>query len=169
VRKPVQNPRPEVNLTPVLGLVAILIPMLLMAYAPQVLAVIDSEPPALCGGSCAAEPGEESVTPRVLLTARGITLEDVVMETGEDPSKAELPCTGACRTADDYDWEAVQEALALTRAETEGSGQVAIVPTDDVPYDVVVQSMDACRERVFADGTTEPLYPFPVLGALGEG
>lgn len=158
-------PRPTpVDTTPILGLVAILIPMLLMAYAPQVLAVIDSEVPSLCAARC-GEGGPAQVMPKLTLTARGVTLEQVVAHPGAALGTSELPCAGACRTADDYDWAAVQDILAATRAETDGSGEVFILPTDDVPYETVVEAMDACRERTTPDGSTEALYPYPVLGA----
>ena len=167
MRKPMKSPDTHVNLTPVLGLVAILIPMLLMAYAPQVLAVIDSEPPALCAANCSGGDASEVVTPTVKVTAKGMVLTDVVMAPGAGVTTTELPCAGRCRSADDYDWKGLQDALSRTREETEGTGEVAIIPTDDVAYDVLVETMDACRERVYADGTREDLYPRPILGAAG--
>lgn len=167
MRPSAKKPLPQVNLTPVLGLVTILIPLLLMAYAPEVLAVIDSDVPSLCTAGCDEADHSEPVTPRVRVTAAGLELAEVVVEPGAPVGETTLPCGGPCRSADDYDWTGLQDTLARTLTETDSTGSVAIVPTDDVPYDVVVETMDACRERLHPDGTREPLYPRPMLGSAG--
>jgi hypothetical protein len=167
MRTPAKSRTPDLNLTPVLGLVAILIPLLLMAYAPHVLAVIDSEPPSLCGASCAAST-DDLVTPRVVVTGRGLVLENVVVTSGEPVTRQEVPCEGQCRSVDDYDWQTLQQTLARTRAETDGTGQVTILPAEDASYELLVETMDACREWRHDDGTVEPLYPRPTFGTLAE-
>jgi hypothetical protein len=140
--------------------------MLLMAYTPHVLAVIESAPPSLCAGDCNGGDAEE-VVPVVTVSRAGITLSDVVVESGTPTTSTDLPCARSCRSSADYDWSALQDTLALTRDETTSTGTVTIVPTDEIPYDVVVEALDACRERIHADGTREPLYPQPRLGSAG--
>jgi hypothetical protein len=103
----------------------------------------------------------------VQITAAGIALEQVVVETGAAPDQTELPCSNMCRTASDYDWAGLQDVLARTRAETNGTGGVTIVVSDNLSYGILVNAMDACRERVHADGTAERLYPHPTLAAEG--
>jgi len=166
VRKLHQTQTPTINLTPILGLVAILIPLLLMAYLPHALAVIDTEVPAICGG-CTVEDEPPLIVPKVQISRTGITLDQVVVEPGAAPRQTELPCAHTCKSAADYDWSGMQDALARTRAETNGNGGVTIIVADDVSYEVLVDTMDACRERLHTDGTREPLYPHPTLDAAG--
>lgn len=157
----------NVDTTPVLGLVAILIPMLLMAYAPQVLAVIDSDAPRICA-SCGDGSHSEVVTPVVRLHAGGLTMESVrVLDGPEEGSlgRFDLACEGRCRSVDAYDWDRMQDVLAETAATTEGTGSVSLVAADDVPYEVVVRAMDMCRARSLDNGDEQVLYPHPTLGA----
>ena len=158
--------RSALDLTPVLGLVAILIPMLLMAYMPHVLAAIETRPPDICI-DCDESDAARPVIPTVHLSEHGLRLEQVVVSPGTPPAELALPCSGACRTAADYDWAGLQDALANTRAETSGSGVVRIVVSDDLVYEVVVNAMDACRERIHADGSRQLLYPDPLLASAG--
>lgn len=166
MRKPPQPRAHSVDLTPVLGLVAILIPMLLMAYTPHVLAVIESDPPSLCAGDCTGGEAEQ-VVPVVTVSRMGLILSDVVVESGTPTTSTDLPCAGSCQSAADYDWSALQDTLALTRDETTSTGTVTIVPAGEISYDVVVAALDACRERIHPDGTREPLYHQPRLGSAG--
>jgi len=164
-KAPPSRPSP-LDLTPILGLVAILIPMLLMAYIPHVLATIDTRVPAICGGCGEVDP-EIEVVPTVHLSEQGLRLEQVVVTSGASPGELTLPCTGTCREAGDYDWGGMQDALAKTRAETSSTGRLTIVVSNDVVYDVVVNTMDACRERLLDDGSLQSLYPHATLGSAG--
>jgi len=166
MRRPSSTRRDPLDLTPILGLVAILIPMLLMAYLPHALATIETRVPAMCA-SCTDTDEAVPVVPTVHVTEQGLRLEQVVVTSGTDPDALELPCADTCRHAGDYDWAGLQEALATTRTETTGTGGVTIIVSDVVAYEVLVETMDACRERVHEDGTREPLYPHPTLGAAG--
>ena len=155
--------RPQVDLTPVLGLVAILIPMLLMAYMPHVLSQIETTPPAI--SCCDKSTEDEVVVPRVQLTAEGFKLAAVIAEPGGEPDALELPCESGCRGTADYDWDGLQEVLLRTRRDTLSSGVVTILPDERVEYELVVATMDACRERRLDSGESELLYPSPRLAS----
>lgn len=133
---------------------------------PHVLVAIETWLPAICM-DCDKSDAEPPVIPTVHFSEHGPRLEQVVVSAGTPPAELALPCAGACRTAADYDWAGLQDALANTRAETSGTGAGKIIVSNDVAYDVVVIAVDVCRERVHADGSRQLLYPAPILGSAG--
>ena len=70
MRRPPSTRRDPLDLTPILGLVAILIPMLLMAYLPHALATIETHVPAMCA-SCTDTDEAVPVVPTVHVTEQG--------------------------------------------------------------------------------------------------
>lgn len=153
----------NVDTTPILGLVAILIPLLLMAYAPQVLAVVDTNLPAVCSGCPTPSDDDPPVVPTIVLQSTGVELRQVVVPGSADATVQATPvvllCTGQCAAPSDYPWTEVRAHLESTRQQTPSRGEIQVGAEEDVSYDLLVAAMDVARESE-ALGV---MYPYPVV------
>jgi biopolymer transport protein ExbD len=174
----------ELNLTPIMNLVTILIPFLIMAAQFVNLAVIDSTLPAI--GPPSTEPPDPDEEPPLNLSlavsAKGITIlgADKVLYPDGAPEIAEgeekpptVPCKsgGGCTGVDDYDWGDLKQKLGLIKDQYPDDQNVILVPTDKLRYEILVKTMDVSREDPDTkgpDGKARQLFPFVVIagGAL---
>lgn len=164
------RPVRPLDLTPIMGLVAILIPLLLMAYRPAELALIDTSLPAICATGCDRVEGEPRiVTPSLAITAQGFVVGGLAevpdLETDE-AGRVHLPCTsGACAGSETYDTQALTALLGAVKDAYPDSTSITLVPDGRVPYEVVVRAMDASRAAP-APGTGQAareLFPYPTV------
>lgn len=167
----------ELNLTPIMNLVTILIPFLIMAAQFVHLAVIDSTLPAI-GPPSTEQPDPNEKPPLQLslaVTGRGITVlgADPILYPDGRPEIAEgedrpptIPCkSGTCASVDDYDWEELTAKLNLIKDEYPDDQNVILVPDNNVKYELIVRTMDTAREdpsRKTEAGPRE-LFPFVVI------
>lgn len=169
----------DLNLTPIMNLVTILIPFLIMAAQFVHLSVIDSTLPAIGPPVPVEEQEKPDKPPLVLslaLTGKGITVlgADMVLYPDGAPEVAEgeekpptLPCSsgGECVNVDDYDWDGLKQKLNLIKDEYPDDQNVILVPDNTIQYEIIVRAMDSAREDPDAatgDGPRE-LFPFVVV------
>ncbi len=174
-RKPFEEQ--DLNLTPIMNLVTILIPFLIMAAQFVHLAVIDSTLPAI--GPASTEPPDPNEKPPLQLslavTGKGIIVSgaDMVLYPDGRPAFAEgeerpptIPCkNGTCNSVEDYDWAELTAKLNLIKDEYPDNQNVILVPDNSIKYELVVRTMDAAREdpaRKTEAGPRE-LFPFVVI------
>jgi biopolymer transport protein ExbD len=169
------------DLVPIMNLVTILIPFLLMSAQFVHLAVIDSTLPAI---GPPQETTEEDEDPPLMLsvavTDQGFTiLGDNGVVTGEPEEGAEAPAEGEgeveptvpckerpCSSVESYDLEQLTRMLGLIKDEYPDDENVILVPEARVQYEVIVATMDACREDTknkTSDGKNRELFPFVVI------
>lgn len=175
-RKHVETP--DLDLTPIMNLVTILIPFLIMAAQFVHLAVIDSTLPAI--GPPSTEPQEEPDKPPLQLSlgisGKGISIlgaDMVLYPDGNKPAAVEgeekpptLPCkSGSCTTVDDYDWAELAAKLNLIKDQYPDDQNVILVPDGNVRYEILVKAMDVTREDPNNKTETGPreLFPFVVI------
>ncbi len=171
-RKAIENQ--DLNLTPILNLVTILIPFLIMAAQFVQLSVIDSTLPAI--GQPQTEPPDPDEKPPLQLslglTGKGIYImgADTVIYPDGKPDFAEgeerpptLPCLsgGVCQNVSDYDWKALREKLNLIKDEYPDDANVILVPDHDTQYEIIVSAMDTARED--PDDDSRKLFPYVVV------
>ncbi len=171
----------ELNLTPIMNLVTILIPFLVMAAQFVQLAVIDSTLPAIGPPQPAEEePDKPPLNLSLALTSAGITIlgaDAVLHPDGAPVAEGEgrpptIPCPGGrCSRANEYDWSALTTELEKIKDEYPDEGNVILVPDGDVEYEVLVRAMDASRDdrhkrQASGQGTggeIKELFPFVVI------
>lgn len=162
----------ELDLVPIMNLVTILIPFLLMASSFVSLAVIDSTLPAI-GAPPTEQPDEEDETLslKIVVTDEGYTVagNDAVLkstsEEGEDTGPT-VPCKKpGCPTVESYDLKELTRLLGQIKDRWEDEENVVLVPEDDIPYEVLVATMDASREdpETKVDQKARLLFPFVVI------
>lgn len=153
----------ELDLVPIMNLVTILIPFLLMAAQFVSYAVIDSTLPAI-GPPQPIEEQEDEDEPlnlSVFITDKGYTVAGSAAilknegggEEGEEKGPT-IPCkTPDCTYSRDdggaeeaYDIDELRRLLGEIKDEYEDEQNVILVPEPDIPYEVLVLTMDGTRE-----------------------
>jgi biopolymer transport protein ExbD len=172
---------PELELTPIMNLVTILIPVLLMAAQFVTIAVIDSTLPAIGfpDPNQVVDPNEEPpLNLQLFITDKGLTLRgqgaDPVLYPEGAPAVAEgeqrpptVPCKsgGVCANLDDYDWETLNAKLILLKDKFPKEQNVILVPDNHIHYEILVKAMDASRDdpKTKTDTGTRELFPYVVI------
>jgi hypothetical protein len=145
----------DVDLVPVMNLVAMLIPLLLLSSRLGGLAVIDTEPAVQAGGTAAD----------VQLTVRADGF-DVDGPTALAP----LRCVpGPCPDSERWPYAALTAALADVREAQPDARRLVLVAEPEVPYDVIVRAMDAARTDARDPAAPRPLFPQVVVSTAGGG
>ncbi|MBC8278973.1 MAG: hypothetical protein H8E46_12130 [FCB group bacterium] len=184
----------EINLTPIMNLVVVLIPMLLQAMVVIKLGRIDYEPPPLAVGE-AQDSGDENqdggsdepTTLNLVLNVADSSLQVSIFGAVEGDNYWDLPMT----EAGEYDFAALQEILYKIKTEKVGApirtetaadpktGEeivkevyklddaaiVRIAAGPRLDYQSLVTMLDVTRS-IMVDGEEKWLFPQPVLGQL---
>src|SRR5262245_23024879 len=161
-RKLVQEePTGELNIVPYLDILINLIMFLLVAQATLVsLGLIDVTAPSYAppgGGPDRPPPGEEALRLTIGVAAKGfyIAAKGGVLpgETGETPPTeitpdgvALNPPTIPKRADGSYDFPALARKLRAIKTAFPKTEAVYIAADDNVPYEVIVKTLDASRE-----------------------
>ena len=159
----------NMDLTPIMGLVAILIPLLLMAYGPAEVVVIDTSIPAICSGACTGEPEPEIVTPHIRIDRTGFVVGGLAAVPDlelDEQGQFHLPCAGGgCSEPGAYALVALNNLMSTAKDAFPDSTAVTLVPTGAVPYEVLVGTMDATREALpmSEGGERRALFPYPTI------
>lgn len=160
----------DLDLVPIMNLVTILIPFLLMASSFVTLAAIDSTLPAIGDPSPPSETDEDKLSLSIAITDEGWTLlgADAVLGApaeGEDRGPT-VPCSKpGCPTPDSYDTKELTRILGTIKDRYPDEENVILVPESDIPYEVLVITMDSSREdpTTKENGKPRTLFPFVVI------
>lgn len=157
---------PELDLVPIMNMVTILIPFLLLSVQFVSIAVIDSTLPAIGKPTEATEePDEEKLNLSVLITGKGYTIAgaNAVLGDGDGPG---IPCLrDGCPSLEAYDTKTLTEKLGQIKDQFEKEENVILVPDANIPYEVLIATMDATREDpdTKVDDKPRTLFPFVVI------
>ena len=159
----------HLNMVPVMNLFLAMIPFLLMCAAFFQVSVINASVPALSEGG--EDPGEEpkkelkKITLNLQIGKSGFTLS----AQGDQPPD-ELQKIGGTipKKKGKYDFEKLAERCKKIHDKYNKSDTVVILPEKDVLYDVIVQAMDAARERILDKrlDTREHLFTNAVVSSI---
>lgn len=142
----------ELNIVPYLDIVVNLVMFMLLSMAGLIsLGVLNVSAPKIGGEGAAAGPAEEK--PKLLLTVavgkQGFYVAGAGGVLGADADTADttrpptIPLKG-----DAYDYAALTEQMKAIKAQFPNETQLILSADADVIYDVLIQTMDACREYV---------------------
>lgn len=157
----------DVDLTPIMCLFIILVPLLLLSAVFERLAALQVHLPEASTIEETEKPTEEPsgiIELRLLLKEDGLGLEGTL---SHDPSGKEkdiyediqydFPLQG-----DAYDLEGLQQSLLALKQQYPRHEEIVFLVDDKVSYDVIVQAMDACRLEYYAEEgkkRSRPLFP----------
>jgi len=161
----------DVDLTPIMCLFIILVPLLLLTAVFERLAALKVGLPQASTLEAQEKPREPSgiVELRVLLQETGLSVEGTL---SHDASGKEMDLYQDIRyevpLVDDgrYDLPNLQVILKDLKRQYPKHEEVVLLVEDGVSYDTIVHTMDTCREEFFLhDGEKKrnPLFPAVVL------
>ena len=168
----------DVDLTPIMCLFIILVPLLLLSAVFERLASLEVSLPAASTleETSKADKGPTGIVElRLLIGEKALVLEATL---SHDPSgkekdtyediRYEIPVKGEA-----FDLEALRQRLISLKAAYPKQEEIVFVVDDKVSYDMIVHTMDTCREQIYAeDGErkSRPLFPSIALSeAFVEG
>ena len=147
----------ELDLTPYMNFVMILIPVIMASSEYTKLAMIPIDLPSSGGGASTGLNEEAEEPPPKLSLAVAITSQGFTITS----EKARLPIIPLKGT--EYDYEALGQKLwdlkQQVRGEFEDENDIMIASAQDIQYVVIIKTMDATR--VFMEDGTIPRNMFP--------
>ena len=160
----------ELNIVPYLDIVMNLVMFMLLSMAGLItLGVLDVGTPKISDAAGPANP-DQSQEPQLTLTVaisdKGFYIAGAggVLDGPADTASLDTakPPT-VPRRGGEYDYPGLTDKLALIKGQFEKEKKVILVADSEIPYDVVIQTMDACRDRAVkaANGLTERKELFP--------
>jgi len=166
----------ELNIVPYLDIVVNLVMFILLSMAGLIsLGVLNVSAPKISGADGAGA-GQQEEKPKLLLTVavgkQGFYIAGAGGVLGADASSADTtrPPTIPLRNGE-YDYAALTEQMKVIKAQFPNETQVILSADADVVYEILVKTMDACREYVskLPDGGSErkPLFFDVSLSLVG--
>jgi biopolymer transport protein ExbD len=166
----------ELNIVPYLDVVVNLVMFMLLSMTGLItLGVLNVSAPRIGGEGGAAAAQEAG--PKLLLTVavgrQGFYIAGAGGVLGPSANATDLsrPPTIPLRDDGKYDFAALSAQLVAIKEKFPSETQVILTADGSVIYDVLIQTMDACRELVVksADGKTErkPLFFDVSLSVIG--
>ncbi len=157
----------DVDLTPIMCLFIILVPLLLLSAVFERLAALQVHLPEASTLEETEKPEEGPsgiVELRLLLEEEGLALEGTI---SHDPSGEEKEVYEDIRydfplEGDLYDLEGLQRILLELKGQYPKHEEIVFLVDDKVSYDVIVQAMDTCRLEYYAEEgqkRSRPLFP----------
>lgn len=163
----------ELNLVPYLDVVTNLVMFMLLSTVGLIsLGVLDVGTPRIGTPDAAlAVAGSEApplnltvgITERgFYVSGAGAVLEgDAKRDAGDASRPPTIPRKGA-----DYDYESLTRLLAKVKDQFPSESRVILVATNDTAYDLVIHTMDACREQKSDGAAPRKLFPEVWLSTL---
>ncbi|MGB1557611.1 MAG: ExbD/TolR family protein [Oceanococcaceae bacterium] len=151
----------ELNITAFLNLMVILVPFLLITAVFSRLAILEVALPAPAEPSTEQPEEEPLPPPTVLVRADALTLRS--------PDGTEL---GFPRGAEGYELAGLNSALQLIKKQDIKKDAAVVLLEADIPYDTLIQVMDAVRLTAVDDegeSVKVPLFPQISLGEIPAG
>lgn len=131
----------DLDMTPMMNMLIILISFLVTMVVFTQLAVIKFElPPAESGSGAAADTGAPDADITVVMTERGFQL------LGEGRKRDPIPAG-----ADGLDYAGLGKAMKRLKEEYPASRNVVLLIDSTILYQDVISAMDVCRESDFPD------------------
>lgn len=160
----------EPNITPMMNLMVVLIPLLLTSAEFVKLGIIEMNlPPAAVGGkdemlSQIPEENQKKLDLAVTITDRGYFISSsLAVLSGEQAGEPTIPKNG-----DDYNYEALTQKLAEVKDKAKGrfpdTDQIILMAEPGINYQTIVSTMDAARYQRINE-ILEPLFPNVNLSA----
>ncbi len=160
---------PDLNLTPIMNLMVVLIPLLLSSAEFVKLGMIELNLPPAAGAAATAvsqmpQETEKKLDLTVTVTDKGFYIASsaavALGKSGEGPTIPKL--------ADKYNFQKLTEYLYKIKQKADGvfrdDNKIIILAEPSIDYQTVVSTMDASRS-IKVDGKWKPLFPDVSLGA----
>ncbi len=142
---------PELSLIPIMSLFLILVPMLLLTAEFERAAVVDLFLPSSDVKPSSRNKSAPGLNLTISLTPNKITI------VANGKKKTIKPVKKGNEIA--YDLEKLTEELYRLKKRYPSSGEVVLLIDGEIPYETIIQVMDACREKILPTGDRITLFP----------
>lgn len=148
-----QKPEEELNIVPMIDMVTNLMFFLMMFASMLPIAFIDAPLPKVASTAeevkKAKEDDKAKLEVSVEITANGFTVKSDVAGSKSIPLGADGK----------HNYKDLHGVLVMLKAKRPNALQLTMNPTDDVPYDVMIQVMDSSRELLPGDAGFQQVPP----------
>jgi biopolymer transport protein ExbD len=148
----------ELNIVPYLDVVVNLVMFMLLSMTGLItLGVLNVSAPKI-GGDAGAAGQAAQAGPKLLLTVaigkQGFYVAGAGGVLGSDANASDLsrPPTVPLKGDGKYDYAALTRQLATIKEKFPDETQVILTADESILYDVLIQTMDACREQIVKTG-----------------
>lgn len=151
----------DLNLTALMDILSNILFFLLASFGAAVISVVSASVPVSSADEDDGAKTDDSVTMTVAINSNGYRLtgsSETLSPEQIEGLKVTLPRTGKLpkdnpkgNKLNELDFEKLTAMLARVKGAYPKSESVIIVPEPTILYDEVVQTMDACREKVEKD------------------
>ena len=158
----------ELDITPVMNLMVVLIPLLLLGVEMVKLSIVEIDlPPASAGGGKGADdknPEKEKQKKlglKILITADGISLATAsAIMSGEDGEGPTVPVI----SSGEQNFDLLKEKLVEVKKAIDGKGfkdeNIAIISAaKDIEYQIIINVLDVIQKYEDDEGNIQPLFP----------
>ncbi|MDD3051426.1 MAG: biopolymer transporter ExbD [Candidatus Cloacimonetes bacterium] len=143
------------NLTPIMNLFIVIIPMLITMVVSVNLAMIEIAIPTASeviedsseGPGAEASNGAETATIRLALTQEGFVLMV------DEQMYTEIPLRAENQQGKRFDYLSLDKELKDLKSKYEAQNNIEILPDPAIVFDVLMRSIDVCKFRGFKDIT----------------
>ncbi len=140
----------ELNITPFMNLMVVLIPFLLSGIVFSRLAVLEMKLPASQNEAAASKPAKDPFRLVVTLRKQGLTVLGTGIDRVQFPRKQSL-----------YELEGLSDLLVKVKARHPKESALILLSEPEIPYEALIAVMDACREKA-----GELLFPDISIGEV---
>ncbi len=158
----------ELDITPVMNLMVVLIPLLLLGVEMVKLSIVEIDlPPASAGGGKGADdknPEKEKQKKlglKILITADGISLATAsAIMSGEDGEGPTVPVI----SSGEQNFDLLKEKLVEVKKAINGKGfkdeNIAIISAaKEIEYQIIINVLDVIQKYEDDEGNIQPLFP----------
>jgi biopolymer transport protein ExbD len=162
------NVEVALNVTPMIDVLTCLLFFLLLSFGAVVVALINASVPALSSDS-SEQPdlSKTKITISVSITDKGFGLSAQAEGLGQEELD-KLAKTFAMKEGS-YDYQGLNDYAFELKKRYPESDSAVLIPAGDIPYEVLVKTMDATRERAAEQNGRPariPLFPAAVVSTL---
>jgi len=140
----------ELNITPFMNLMVVLIPFLLSGVVFSRLAILEMKLPTSQSETTASKPAKDPFRLVVTLRKQGVTVLGTGIERAKFPKKQSA-----------YELEGLSAFLEQVKAKNPAESALILLSEPEIPYEALIAVMDACREK---EGTV--LFPDISIGEV---
>lgn len=126
----------ELNITPFMNLMVVLIPFLLSGVVFSRLAILEMKLPTTQNEAAVSKREKEPFRLVVTLREKGVTV------LGSDIDRTRFP-----KKESVYELEGLSELLMQVKAKHPGENALILLSEPEIPYEALIAVMDACREK----------------------
>jgi biopolymer transport protein TolR len=157
------------NLTPMIDVLTCLLFFLLLSFGAVIIALVNASVPVTTDGQADSATQPTAVVLGIQISAKEISVSASSDTLKEDELKALMKSFPEKKGT--FDYRALNDYVYGVKRRFRASKTVVITPDSDIPYEILVNVMDASRDREAKQGkriVRMPLFPEAVVSTMAK-